>query len=183
MLIDEAREHARREAATTISIHHVLLACADRENTAAGQMLRASGWRDFEEASTTVGGHEPARRLSPELVLHLAWVNGLRTAGSASVDFDVCFLLSSIVGPTTSVHGWLEHRGVDLDALCSAAATALSLPESICERRRHWSKEPIVVSADDVPDITRDLQMRGQKYKFNIKDDGSAVILPEELRE
>lgn len=183
MLVAEAREHARREGASATLLHHALLACAADENTAAGQLLRESGWRDVEVASAAVGGHESPSRTSPELVLHLTWVAGFRAARSPSVDHGVCFLLSCVVGPTDSVHGWLEHRGVDLDVLCRAAASALSLPESICERRRRWSKEWIVVAADEVEDFTRELRRRGQRYKFNWRADRSAVILPEELPE
>lgn len=184
MLMNEAREHARREGASAVLLHHALLACADRKDTAVARILRESGWRDVEVASPPGGGDEPPRRTAPELVLHLSWVSGFRAARPESFDHEVCFVLSCVVGPTSSVHGWLEQRhGVDLDALCTAAATALGLPESMCERRDRWSKDPIILAADDVERYTRDLRLRGLKYKFNWRADGGAVILPEESRE
>ena len=179
MVIDAARDHARRESATRIHLHHVLLAYADRRDSPAGRILHECGWRDAHQEA---GDGEAPHRYAPELTLHLAWVNGLRTALPSGFDSGVALLLSCVLGPTASLHRWLQNRGVDLDALCASAATALGLPESIGERREHWSPDPIVVSADEVDGITQDLRRRGLRYQINIRADGSAVIIPEEAR-
>ena len=179
MLINEAREFARRESASVIHLHHVLLAYAGRVESPAGQILRECGWQSPDETASPAADDEARPQASPELGLHLVWVNGLRTALSPTADLGLAFLVSCVIGPTSSVHLWLERRGVDLDQLCRRASAALGLPGSTCERWRRWSPEPLIVSAEDVADVTQDLRARGLRYKFNIRPDGGALIVPE----
>jgi len=177
MLIDSARDHARRASALHVRLDHVLLACADATDTPAGRLLREAGWQ--APADRPAGEGEAPRRLAPELVMHLAWVSGLRTARPAELDLGVALLLSCVVGPTSSVHEFLQRRGVDLDALCTRTATALGLPESICDRRIRWAREPVTVPARDIAEFTDELRMAGRKYKIGYQPDGTAVIIPE----
>lgn len=182
MLFDEAREFARRESASAIHVHHLLLACADRADSPAGQMLRECGWQNVEEPDAGATGGAAQPQVSSELGLHLVWVNGLRTAVGPSADFGLGFLISCVLGPTSSAHRWLQRRGVDLDQLCDRASSALGLPASTCERRRGWSPDPLIVAAEDVARVTQDLRARGLKYMFNVRPDGGALIIPEESR-
>src|SRR5262245_42546599 len=101
MLIDRARLHARGDFA--VHVHHVVLACADEPETPAARILRDSGWRS--SPMDPADGEAPLR-LSPELILVLAWVNGLRTAAGAGFDVNVAFLLGCVLGPTSSAHRW-----------------------------------------------------------------------------
>jgi hypothetical protein len=175
MLIDGARDYARRESASTVLLHHVLLACADRSE--AGAVLARSGWRGPDEKA---GEGETPRRIAPEVTLHLAWVKGLRTALPPSSDFAVAFLLSCVIGPTSAAHRWLQRRGVDLDRLGVAAAAALGLPEEIGTRRERWSQDVVVLSPEEVAAYTDELRMAGRRYKIGAQPDGSVVVVPSE---
>src|SRR5262245_32258678 len=184
MLIEKAREYARRESAVAIHLHHALLACADAPAETAGQILRQSGWHPLAETGATTGDGEAPHQLAPELVLHLAWANGLRTGLSAraeaEADLSVGLLLSCVLGPTSSAHAWLQRHGVDLDLLCARSSAALGLDESACARRERWSRKPVTVPAENVAEVTLAFRVRGEKYKVNIKADGTAVLIPEE---
>ncbi|OHV63442.1 hypothetical protein [Pseudofrankia sp. BMG5.36] len=181
MLMRDAKEHARRESATAVRLHHVLLAYADRDDTPAGRILHEAGWRAPQELSTTTKGEGGnPRRLAHDLVLNLAWVNGLRVALPQPSDFGVCFLLSCVLGPSSSAHAWLGRHGVDLDRLCVLSSATIGLPDSACIHRTRWATEPVIVPSEDAAEIMRDLRSRGLLYQFNTFPDGTTLIVPEE---
>ncbi|GIH23384.1 hypothetical protein Aph01nite_16940 [Acrocarpospora phusangensis] len=183
-LIDIARAYAEADnrdvQATTIHLHHYLLACM-AVDTRARRMLTESGFtvRELRVPEPPGSG---SYRLAPDLNHAIGWARGMRAGLGGEADWSLCFLVGGLAGDGT-VDRWLRHRGVDLDALSRRLSEEFGTAASVCGTRPRYSLDPpIRLPKPQAEALMRDLHSRGLKFMMNHHDDGTIVIIPEEER-
>ncbi|ETK35989.1 hypothetical protein [Microbispora sp. ATCC PTA-5024] len=175
--MEVARPYAAAEENRTIREDHYVLAVLI-EDEQARRMLTACGFIPPEPVRHAPHG---TFTIAPTLTHHLHWTDGLYLGLGETVNRNLCFLLSCLIGPG-GLYRWLRGNGADCDALCRALTAELGLDESLRTRIVHWSDEVLHLDAEEGAALMRDLRSQGRRFMMNRKDDGTFVVIPEAAR-